>query len=177
MKLRLVIDCDDECAGDGVARMDAREAAAVAELFRTSRGFRDVSDCFMLLRREGEDSSLELDRWLKTIWSHSPLSRGDMKWCECCAKALVQATLGGRGRRRPGALAQKASHQLQIVSGQTMDCKLVFLHASSNLRTPPPDAGCAPNCFGGPSSSRTRCTGCPHWEGPSPTWASTPGTL
>ena len=44
MKLKFLIDSSaDECAvGAGVARMDAREAAAVAEVFRTSRGFRDL---------------------------------------------------------------------------------------------------------------------------------------
>ena len=43
MKLRLLIDNGDESVvGDGVAKMDAREAAALAEIFRNSRGFRNV---------------------------------------------------------------------------------------------------------------------------------------
>ena len=41
MKLRLLTDNGDECT-DGVAKMDAREAAALAETFRNSRGFRNV---------------------------------------------------------------------------------------------------------------------------------------
>ena len=115
MKLTFLIDCDDEFVGDGAARMDAREAAAVAELFRTSRGFRDVSNCFISSLR---GDLLELDLWLSAT---APLPQGDMKWCECYVKALVQATLSGRDRRRPCALAQKAPHKLQIVSGQTLD--------------------------------------------------------
>ena len=41
MKLRLLTDNGDECT-EGAAKMDAREAAALAETFRNSRGFRDV---------------------------------------------------------------------------------------------------------------------------------------
>ena len=58
MKLRLLIDSVDECmVGDGVARIDAREASALAETFRTSRGFRDFLHSFMhmFLMSEGID--------------------------------------------------------------------------------------------------------------------------
>ena len=41
MKLRLLTDNNDECT-DAAAKMDAREAAALAETFRNSRGFRNV---------------------------------------------------------------------------------------------------------------------------------------
>ena len=56
MKLRLLIDSKDECTVvDGVARIDAREAAALAETFRTSRRFRDFFHSFihMFLMSEG----------------------------------------------------------------------------------------------------------------------------
>ena len=43
MKLRLLTDNGDECTdADGAAKMDAREAAALAETFRNSRAFRNV---------------------------------------------------------------------------------------------------------------------------------------
>ena len=41
MKLRLLTYNGDKCM-EGAAKMDAREAAALAEIFRNSRGFRNV---------------------------------------------------------------------------------------------------------------------------------------
>ena len=49
MKLRLLIDNGDESVvGDGVAKMDAREAAELAETFRNSGGFRDDFHQFII---------------------------------------------------------------------------------------------------------------------------------
>ena len=81
MKLRLLTDNGDECTdADGAAKMDAREAAALAENFRNSRGFRNgpqyLMSCHLSETHMGRhlfDYIPPFRRWLRRHWAGDTL--------------------------------------------------------------------------------------------------------